>query len=129
MVKETNRTETNKSESSNGDNNSNKSGRWDGNTNKKAQSKNVSKKNETKKKIYTWRQYVNEYKELGFISKMTYRHNIYVRNFSGAKVKSMKDYTKPCTREENPNHIILHVGTNDLISDNSPKRVGKSIVD
>ena len=44
MVKETNRTETNKSESSNGDNNSNKSGRWDGNTNKKAQSKNVSKK-------------------------------------------------------------------------------------
>ena len=52
MVKETDRTETNKSESSNGDNNSNKSGRWDGNTNKKAQSKNVSKKSETKKKIY-----------------------------------------------------------------------------
>ena len=60
---------------------------------------------------------------------MTYRHSIYVRNFSGAKVKSMKDYTKPCTREENPDHIILHVGTNDLISGNSPKRVGKSIVD
>ena len=41
----------------------------------------------------------------------------------------MKDYTKPCTREENPDHIILHVGTNDLSSDNSPERVGKSIVD
>ena len=52
MVTETNRIETNKSESSNGDSNSNKSGRWDGNPNKKAQSKNVSKKSETKKKIY-----------------------------------------------------------------------------
>ena len=41
----------------------------------------------------------------------------------------MKDYTKPCTREENPDHIILHVGTNDLISENSLERVGKSIVD
>ena len=41
----------------------------------------------------------------------------------------MKDYTKPCTREENPDHIILHVGTNDLISDNSPERTGKSVVD
>ena len=41
----------------------------------------------------------------------------------------MKDYTKPCAREENPGHIILHVGTNDLISDNSLERVGKSIID
>ena len=36
-VIETNRIETNKSESSSGDSNSNKSGKWDGNTNKKAQ--------------------------------------------------------------------------------------------
>ena len=41
----------------------------------------------------------------------------------------MKDYTKPCTREENSDHIILHVGTNDLNSDNSPERVGKSIIE
>ena len=51
-VKETNRIEMNKNENSNGDGGSNKSGRWDGNTNKKAPSKNVTKKNETKKKIY-----------------------------------------------------------------------------
>ena len=62
-------------------------------------------------------------------AKLDHHHNIYVRNFPGAKVRSMKDYTKPCTREENPDHIILHVGTNDLSSDNSPERVGKSIVD
>ena len=41
----------------------------------------------------------------------------------------MKDYTKHCTREEKSYHIILHIGTNNLISDNSPERVGKSIVD
>ena len=56
-------------------------------------------------------------------------HNIYIRNFPGAKIRSMKDYTKPCTREENPDHIILHVGTNDLNSDNSPERIGKSIIE
>ena len=41
----------------------------------------------------------------------------------------MKDHTKPCTCPENPDHIILHAGTNDLISDNSPEQAGKSTVD
>ena len=40
----------------------------------------------------------------------------------------MKDYTKSCTREENPDHIIFHVSTNGLISDNSPERVGNTTV-
>ena len=125
-----NRIETNKSESSNGDSYSNKSGRWDGNANKKAQSKNVSKKSETKKKIYILGDsMVKHIKGWDLSAKLDHHHNIYVRNFPGAKVRSMKDYTKPCTREENPDHIILHVGTNDLSSDNSPERVGKSIVD
>ena len=62
-------------------------------------------------------------------AKLDHRHNIYIRDFPGTKVRSMKDYIKPCTREENPDHIILHVGTNDLISDNSPERIGKSVVD
>ena len=41
----------------------------------------------------------------------------------------LKDYTKPCTREENLDQIILPIGQNDLISNNSPERVGKLIVD
>ena len=41
----------------------------------------------------------------------------------------MKDYAKLCTLEENPDDIILNVGTNDPVSDNSPERVGKTIVD
>ena len=61
-------------------------------------------------------------------AKLDHHHTIYVRNFSEAKVRSMKDYTKPCTREENLDHITLYVRTNDRNSDNSPERVGKSIV-
>ena len=62
-------------------------------------------------------------------AKLGYRHNISVRNFPGATVGSMKDSAKRCTHEENPDHIILRFGANDLISDNSQEQVGKSIVD
>ena len=34
-------------------------------------------------------------------------HNAYVRSFSGAKVKYMKDYVKPCIREKNPDYVIF----------------------
>ena len=43
-------------------------------------------------------------------------HIVYVRGFPGAKVKCMKDYVKPCIRENNPENVILHVGTNELNS-------------
>ena len=58
-----------------------------------------------------------------------HKHSIYVRSFSGAKVRSMKDYVKPCVRDGNPDHLILPVGTIDLNSENNPERVAKSIVD
>ena len=34
-------------------------------------------------------------------------------NFSGAKIKGMNNYIKPALRED-PNHFILHIGTNDI---------------
>ena len=40
----------------------------------------------------------------------------------------MKDYMKPSLRE-NPDHFILHVGTNDLNTGRSPELIAKSIVD
>ena len=58
-----------------------------------------------------------------------YDHSIYVRSFTGAKVRSMKDYAKACIRKDNPDHISLHVGTNELSSENDVERVDKSIVD
>ena len=56
-------------------------------------------------------------------------HKIYVRSFPGAKVKCMKDYAKPCTRENDPDHTYIHVGTNELNSELLPERIAKSIVD
>ena len=62
------------------------------------------------------------------ISKKLQNANVYVRHFSGAKVRCMKDYLKPSLRE-NPDHFVLHVGTNDLDSDRSPDLIAKSIFD
>ena len=53
---------------------------------------------------------------------------VYVKQFSGARTKCMKDYTKPSLRE-NPDHFILHVGTNDFNTERSPELTAKSIVD
>ena len=62
-------------------------------------------------------------------SKIDHKHSICVRSFTGAKVRSMKNYVKQCVRGENPDHIIMHVGTNDFNSENNPERVAKSIAD
>ena len=62
-------------------------------------------------------------------SKTDCKHSIYVRSFSGRKVKSMKDYEKPCVRDETPDHIIMYFGTNDLNFENNSEWVRKSSVD
>ena len=41
----------------------------------------------------------------------------------------MKDYVKPCLRENDPKIVILHIGANDLNSELPPERIAKSIVD
>ena len=51
-----------------------------------------------------------------------------MKQFSGAKTNCIKDYTKPSIRE-NPDHFILHVGTNDLNTKRSPRLKAKSIAD
>ena len=62
------------------------------------------------------------------MSKKLKNANVYVRHFAGAKVRCMKDHIKPTLREK-PNHIVLHVGTNDLVSDRPLDLIAKSIVD
>ena len=62
-------------------------------------------------------------------SKLHNKHKVYVRSFSLAKVKYLKDYSKPCIKEDKPDYLILHVGTNDLESENNAERIAKSIVD
>ena len=55
--------------------------------------------------------------------------SIYLRLFTGAKVRIMKDYAKPYIRDNNPDHITLHFATNELSSKNDVEMVGKSVVD
>ena len=52
-----------------------------------------------------------------------------MKEASQKQVRSMREYAKQCIREDNPDHIILHVGTNELSSENDAERVGKSVAD
>ena len=53
---------------------------------------------------------------------------VYVKSFPGAKTSCMKDYVKPSLRST-PSHFILHVGTNDLNSNQTSEVIAKEIVD
>ena len=53
---------------------------------------------------------------------------VYVKDFSGSKVRCTRDHMKPSMREK-PDHTILRVGTNDLNSDRPSYLTAKSIVD
>ena len=52
---------------------------------------------------------------------------IFFKHFSGATTNCIKDYMKPSLRKD-PNHIILHVGTNVLILDRTWQDIATSIV-
>ena len=78
----------------------------------------VSNHGIVQKKIYfTDDSVVKHIKWWNLSNKLDQNNNVYVWNFLAAKVKRMKDYTKPYIPEENPDHIILHVGTNQLDSE------------
>ena len=39
------------------------------------------------------------------------------------------DYVKPCIRENYPDHVIIHVRTNELDSERQADMIAKSIID
>ena len=51
----------------------------------------------------------------------------FVITLSGETVSYMEDYTK-CFLRNPPNHLILHIGTNDLSSRESSVEIAKSII-
>ena len=53
---------------------------------------------------------------------------VYVKDFPGARARCMQDYVRPTLRE-NPDHIIIHIGTNDLASNTPAEKVAESIID
>ena len=52
-----------------------------------------------------------------------------VRPFSSAKTEGMHDYLKPTKRDFDPNIYILHVGTNNLSTNDSPEMIVDKIVE
>ena len=67
----------------------------------------------------------------GFYLTRNIKHKFLVkfRPFSSAKTRCMYDHAKPTIRELNPEHIILHVGTNDLNTEKTASQILKSILD
>ena len=52
---------------------------------------------------------------------------VFVKSFSGAKVRCMGDYIQSTLRET-PSHVILHVGTNDVTTKQDPQQIAESII-
>ena len=52
-----------------------------------------------------------------------------VRPFSSAKTEDMQDYLKPSKRNFDPNIYVLHVGTNNLSTNDSPEMIMDKIVE
>ena len=67
----------------------------------------------------------------GFLLTRNINHKflVKVRSFSGAKVICMNDYVKLTVHDFNPEHIIIHVCTNDLKSEKTASQIAKSIID
>ena len=61
--------------------------------------------------------------------KIRHKHLVKVRSFSGAKISCMTDHVKPTLRDINPDHIILHAGTNNVRTENTASQISKATID
>ena len=61
------------------------------------------------------------------LSKSLDNCKFYVKDFRRARITCMQDYVRPTIRE-NPDHIILHVGKNDLTTNIPTEKVAESII-
>ena len=94
-------------------------------------SKKITKKNKNSspecKRIYIIGESILKHVQGYEISKSVENCKTYVKSFSCAKIRDMQDYVKPSLRE-NPDQIIVHVGTNDLASNKRPEQIAESII-
>ena len=67
----------------------------------------------------------------GYLLTKKVRHKflVKVRPFTGAKVSCMVDHVKPAIRDDKPDHVILHTGTNDLRSEKTASQIARSITE
>ena len=70
-------------------------------------------------------------KNNGFYLTKNIKHKylIKLRPFSSAKTSCVHDHAKPTIRDINPEHIIFHVGTNDLKSEKTASQIANSIIE
>ena len=67
---------------------------------------------------------VNRYR----VSKLTkHKFKVKSRFYPGARSQNMKDHVKPTVRGSEVDQIILHVGTNDLVTENTPIQICNNI--
>ena len=85
--------------------------------------------NEKKKAFILGDSMIQDIKDWEITKKLENKHKVYIRQFAVSKIICMNVYVKPCIREKNPDHIIFHVGTNDIPTSKDPLAIGQSIVD
>ena len=61
--------------------------------------------------------------------KLKHKFLVKVRPFSSAKVRCMHNHVKPTIRDVNPDHIILHCGTNHLNPERTASKIARSIIE
>ena len=61
--------------------------------------------------------------------KVRHKFLVKVRPFSGAKVGCMVDHVKPTIRNDKPDHVILHTGTNDFRSEKTVSQISRAITE
>ena len=72
------------------------------------------------------------FKELNdflLIRKLNHKCLVKVRPFNSAKVRCMHDHAKPAVRYFDPDHIILHCGTNGSNSDRTSSQIARGFID
>ena len=62
-------------------------------------------------------------------TKLENKQKVYIRQFATSKVICMNDYVKTYICENNPDHTIFHVGTNDIPTSKDTLAIAQSIVD
>ena len=60
--------------------------------------------------------------------KLNNKHKVFARSLSGEKTTCVRDYIKPCLRENSPEYVVLHVGTNHLVSVKPADSIARSII-
>ena len=82
------------------------------------------------KMVIFLRKWLSSY-ENGYLltKKVKHRGIVKVRPFTTVKVSCLQDHVKPTIRDVNTQQIILHLGTNDLQTEQTARQITKSVID